>query len=75
MLPLFNDHALSDEAAETFSTALVAIGAPQHTAPSTAQHLLNHSAGGGGAIPHGARPSAAARALPAPLEGEFWRMV
>lgn len=26
--------------------ALVAIGAPQQTAPSTAQHLLNHSAGG-----------------------------
>ncbi|MER5918209.1 hypothetical protein ABT124_50280 [Streptomyces sp. NPDC001982] len=46
LLPLLNDHALPDEAVETFSAALVAVGAPQDTAPNTAEHLLDHSAGG-----------------------------
>jgi hypothetical protein len=46
LLPLLKDHALPDEAVEMLSAALVAVGAPQDTAPATAEHLLDHATGG-----------------------------
>ncbi|MDT0468502.1 hypothetical protein [Streptomyces gibsoniae] len=45
LLPLLNDHAPQAEAAATLNAALVAAGAPQETAPITAEHLVDHSAG------------------------------
>lgn len=45
LLPLLTEHALPDEAAATLTTALIAVGASRDTAPITAQHLLEHSAG------------------------------
>ncbi|WP_351234975.1 hypothetical protein [Streptomyces sp. NPDC002133] len=45
LLPLLTEHALPDEATARLTAALIAVGAPQDTAPITAQHLLEHSAG------------------------------
>ncbi|AWT44539.1 MULTISPECIES: hypothetical protein [Streptomyces] len=45
LFPLLDDHAVPDEAAATVESALVAVGAPQDTAPATARHLLDHAAG------------------------------
>ncbi|MGW2554238.1 hypothetical protein [Streptomyces sp. NPDC001635] len=45
LLPLLTEHAPSDGAAATLTAALVAVGVSQDIAPTTAQHLLEHSAG------------------------------
>lgn len=46
LLPLLYDHAPPAEATAVLTGALITAGAPQHTAPTTAQHLLAHSSAG-----------------------------
>jgi hypothetical protein len=45
LLPLLGESGLPDEAAARLTAALIAVGAPQDTAPITARHLLEHPAG------------------------------
>jgi hypothetical protein len=43
LLPLLRDHAPPAEASTSLTTALITAGAPRHTAPATARHLLDHA--------------------------------
>ncbi|MFJ3338938.1 hypothetical protein [Streptomyces sp. NPDC086766] len=66
LLPLLAEHAPSDEAVATLTAALIAAGASEDTAPTTAQHLLEHAAGNAWHDPTWGSPLSGSSGPPSP---------